>query len=392
MIKPQKTLLFFSFYFTPDLSAGSFRNTTLLESIEAHSGDELRKVIITTKPNRYREFRSLSKAYERKGPIEIYRIQIPDHQSGIIDQIRAYIIYFLRGLKIALKYSPDLVYASTGRLFTGFMASIYSRIKLTNLFLDIRDIFLDTITDIYRKSILKYFLHPAISIIELFTINSSQNVNLISRGFQGYFFEKYPSKSYTYFTNGIDSIFLNKAHSPLSSPKSDNIIVYAGNIGEGQGLHIFIPGLAKLLPEYSFIIIGDGGAKQKLVDKINGLSNIHILPPMNRDNILDYYYRAKYTMIHLNKNQAFMKVLPSKMFELGAIDRPILAGIDGYASEFAIKNVKECLIVKPGDFAEAASLIRNHNYVPIFREKFKKKYSRLCINDKMAESILTYIQ
>ena len=388
----QKTLIIFSFYFTPDLSAGSFRNSTLIEELENQSGEKVAKVIITTKPNRYKEFRTSSKNYEKKGSTEIYRIQIPDHQSGIIDQIKAFTIYFYKGIKIALKYNPTLVYASTSRLFTGFLGAFYARLSKADLYLDVRDIFLDTITDIYRKSVLKYFLSPIISIVEGFTMSSAHHINLISPGFKAYFIAKYPGRPYSHFSNGIDTLFLNSQLSSETISETEKIIVYAGNIGEGQGLHIFIPGLAKMLPEYSIMIIGDGGAKQKLEEGIKNLSNVIILPPMSRDNVLEYYQKAKFTLIHLNDNEAFKKVLPSKVFELAAISKPILAGVDGYAAQFMEENVNESIIFKPGDFMDAVRLIKNYQYTVINRDHFKVKYSRKNIKMKMSESILSYVK
>ena len=360
--------------------------------LESQTSEKLAKVVITTKPNRYKDFRAQSKFYERKGSIEIYRIQIPDHQSGVLDQIRAFTIYFYRGLRIAQKYNPTLVYASTSRLFTGFLGACYSRLRMAKLYLDVRDIFFDTIIDIYKKSFLIYFLTLFIVFIEKVSMESATHINLISAGFKSYFDRKYPGKPYTYFTNGVDDIFLENHFSSEKDIGAGKSIVYAGNIGEGQGLHILIPGLARKLPEYTFLIIGDGGAKQKLVEEIRDLPNVSLLPPMARKDILEYYQKARYTLIHLNENEAFKKVLPSKVFELAAINKPILAGVAGYASHFLSEHVEQCLLFKPGDYEEAAKLIDQHQYQPIDRFPFRKKYSRRNINTQMAKSIYSYVK
>jgi len=140
------------------------------------------------------------------------------------------------------------------------------------------------------------------------------------------------------------------------------------------------------------MIIGDGGAKQKLEEGIKNLSNVIILPPMSRENVLEYYQKAKYTLIHLNDNEAFKKVLPSKVFELAAINKPILAGVDGYAAQFMKEHVDECIIFKPGDFEDAVKLMKNYQYVDINRDHFRAKYSRKNINMQMSESILSYVK
>ena len=63
-------------------------------------------------------------------------------------------------------------------------------------------------------------------------------------------------------------------------------IVYAGNIGYGQGLEkIIIPLAISMNKEINFTIIGDGSSKHEIVNKIKkfNLTNIEILKPLNRD-------------------------------------------------------------------------------------------------------------
>ena len=391
MLKAQKTLVLFSFYFRPDLCAGSFRNSTLLEAIESRRPVDIRTVVITTMPNRYKGFRQISKHYESEGNTEIYRIPIPDHESGVLDQIKAYMTYFYRGFRIAKKYNPTLVYASTSRLFTGFLGAAYARLKKAPLYLDVRDIFLDTITDLYRKSFLRYFISLPVSVIEKYTMQSAEHINLISPGFANYFFPKYPDKKYTSYSNGIDDLFLSGENQPDLPDEQMQLIVYAGNIGEGQGLHLLVPGLANTLPQFKIVIIGDGGAKQKLVECVKNFPNVLIMPPMDRTEVLKHYQKATYTLIHLNDNEAFKKVLPSKVFELAAIKKPILAGVAGYASNFISEHVSECLLFEPGDYRQAAKLINSYQPKPVDRIQFREKYSRRRINEQMSDSILKYV-
>ena len=56
--------------------------------------------------------------------------------------------------------------------------------------------------------LIAFFAIPKIIInnIEKFTINAASHVNLVSEGFRDYFDKKYPLKSFTYYTNGIDEI------------------------------------------------------------------------------------------------------------------------------------------------------------------------------------------
>lgn len=58
------------------------------------------------------------------------------------------------------------------------------------------------------------------------------------------------------------------------------VITYAGNIGSGQGLEKVIPMAAKKLGDrYFFRIIGDGGIKTLLKDRIKelGVRNVELI-------------------------------------------------------------------------------------------------------------------
>ena len=45
----------------------------------------------------------------------------------------------------------------------------------------------------------------------------------------------------------------------------------------------------------------------------------------------------------------FERVLPSKLFEYGAFDKPIIAGVGGYAAEFLKEHLSNTILFSPGD-------------------------------------------
>ena len=64
------------------------------------------------------------------------------------------------------------------------------------------------------------------------------------------------------------------------------IITYAGNIGEGQGLEKIITKIAiKLGNSYEIHIIGDGGRKKALVEKLDGINNVKLF---NLSNLISH--------------------------------------------------------------------------------------------------------
>ena len=386
-------ILYLTFYFEPDLCAGSFRNTPLAMELSKQCGEDCHIDVVTTQPNRYSSFKVEAKTREDIGNMSIHRIDLPSHKSGMLDQVHSFRRYFAEALKITKNEKYDLVFASSSRLFTAYLGLVIARKQKTPLYLDIRDIFVDTIDDVLKNKLVKTAILPFLKVIEKRTFSYASHINLISEGFKPYF-KKYNNAKYSFFTNGIDDVFLNNNKSSSLNGSTTKTITYAGNIGEGQGLHKIIPQAAsKLGPSYQFKVIGDGGAKNVLEDEIAklGVKNVDLMPPVTRERLLEIYNGSDFLFLHLNDYEAFEKVLPSKIFELATYDKPIIAGVGGYANKFITENVSNTILFNPCDVEAMVSGLQNYTYINEKRTDFIAKFSRDNINREMAKSILGYL-
>ncbi|KUO68045.1 MAG: glycosyltransferase family 4 protein [Lutibacter sp.] len=388
-------ILFLTYYFEPDLCAGSFRNTSLFKEVTKMIQSDDKIDVITTQPNRYDSYQVTAKKVENIGEnINIYRIKIPNHKSGFLGQIKSFKAFYFEAIKIAKQGNYDLVYASSSRLFTAFLGARIAQKNNAKLYLDIRDIFRESIMDIFKNSFVKFGLNLFLKPIENYTFRRANHINLVSKGFESYF-KKFDKSTFSFFTNGIDDVFLNQSLEHNVENKEKQTILYAGNIGEGQGLDIVLPLAAKALESnYNFIVIGDGGAKQKLIEeiRINEITNIEIYNPMNRDLLIKEYHKADFLFLHLNKHKAFERVLPSKLFEYGTFSKPIIAGVGGYAAEFIKENMLNTILFNPGNHHELVKKLNQYDYTEIKREDFINKFSRKEINEKMAKSLFSLLR
>ncbi|MFV0141770.1 glycosyltransferase family 4 protein [Empedobacter falsenii] len=388
-----KNILYLTFYYEPDLCAGSFRNTPLIKELSKQCDEDTTITVITTMPNRYGSFQVEAPEKEVRGNLTIHRIPLPAHQSGMKDQIFSFKAYYLKALSIAKNYQYDLVVASSSRLFTAYLGYKLAHQKQKPLYLDIRDIFYDTMEDVLNNAFIKATALPIIKQIEKRTFSYASHINLISAGFKDYF-KKYQQANYTTFTNGIDDIFIQNNSLNHTRTRSKYQIVYAGNIGEGQGLHKIIPSFAKQLEnQIEFLIIGDGGAKQKLLNEIKNLQvhNISFHPPVKRDELIKIYEQCDFTFVHLNDYDAFKKVLPSKIFELACFAQPMIAGVGGYAYSFVEENVDNAILFSPCNVEELIEKFKSYIYKKERRDLFISKFKRDSINKSLAKSILSYL-
>jgi glycosyltransferase involved in cell wall biosynthesis len=390
-----KRIVYLTFYFKPDLCAGSFRNSTLALELAKQAKDVLIDVY-TTQPNRYRTFNAEAPEFEEVNNLRIYRINLPPHKSGMFDQVISFLKFYKEVSKLNKDKKADLVFASSSRLFTAFLGYKIAKKTKTPLYLDIRDIFVDTMNDVFKSRILKTIILPVLKIIEVRTFNYAKHINLISGGFKEYF-QKYKSSTFSFYSNGIDDEFLIENNFALNkNPEScKKVIVYAGNIGEGQGLHKIIPQAAKLLGnKFEFLIIGDGGAKKLLQKKIEkaGINNVTLKNPISRKELQKVYSSSDYLFLHLNDYPAFRKVLPSKIFELATFKKPIYAGVSGFSAQFINEEINNSFVFNPCDYnALANHLLNSNENLNIDRSDFIKNFNRSIINEQMATSIISYI-
>lgn len=384
-------ILLISFYFEPDLSAGSFRNTALFKELLSRINKEDFIHVITTQPNRYDSYKLNSKDEEKGENYTINRIRIPNHKSGMVDQAKSYITFFRGAIKLTKNNNYDLVYTSSSRLFSSFLGRRISVKKKIPLYLDIRDIFVDSIKDIFgKKKIIQIPVVLFARFIENYSFKNAKHINLVSEGFRNYF-SKYKNPTFSFYTNGIDDVFINLEQKDIDTDPEKIIITYAGNIGSGQGLEKIIPQATKELGDkYLFRVIGDGGTKILLEDKIKelGVDNIEILKPVKRDELIKYYQKSHFLFLHLNDLEAFKKVLPSKLFEYGAFNKPIIAGVAGYAAEFISNNLTNYILFNPTNVDDFVNQIKNFEIKYELRDKFIAKYSRSNITKHLADSII----
>lgn len=113
-------------------------------------------------------------------------------------------------------------------------------------------------------------------------------------------------------------------------------VMFAGNIGEAQGLETMLEAAAILKDEdfAQFVVVGDGIAldtlKRTVAEKT--LSNVHFLGRFAESQMPPLYALADVLLVHLRDDPLFRITIPHKILTYLASGKPVLAAVAGDAA------------------------------------------------------------
>ena len=126
-------ILILSFYYPPDLGAGSFRAKSIVENLSSKKYRHKFEIqVLTTQPNRYESYKPKLSRYQRTKENNILRANVSHHSSGMLDQSIAFILYALQVNKFCKNNDFDFIFATTSRLMTGFLGAYLSFVYKKN--------------------------------------------------------------------------------------------------------------------------------------------------------------------------------------------------------------------------------------------------------------------
>jgi glycosyltransferase involved in cell wall biosynthesis len=99
-----------------------------------------------------------------------------------------------------------------------------------------------------------------------------------------------------------------------------------------------------------------------------GLANVRFLPSQPRQDVPGWYGAADVVLVPLRDIPVFDTFIPSKMFEILACERPIVASVRGEARRI-LERSEGALVVDPEDVAGIAAAIRTLQGDPDLRQR-----------------------
>jgi glycosyltransferase involved in cell wall biosynthesis len=138
------------------------------------------------------------------------------------------------------------------------------------------------------------------------------------------------------------------------------VVLYAGTLGMAHGLRTVLDA-AELLGDTPahFALVGEGAERTQLEAEAahRGLANVQFLPLQPREQMPALYRASDVCLVALRSIPLFERFIPSKIFEIMACGRPVIAAVAGEARD-VVQAAGAGVSVEPGSGPRLAEGVR----------------------------------
>jgi len=269
--------------------------------------------------------------------------------KGFLGRTINYLSYMLCATLCAMWVrNVDAIVATSPQFFCGWAGVLCRWILRRPLLLEIRDIWPESIVTVgaMKRS-------PVMRVLEVLerrmyatakqivTVGDGYREQLIRRGV--------PEEKIAVVPNGVDvSQFMPQrpTRQVRSQWRGDGRLVcaYIGTVGMAHGLEVIVRAARKLKEagrdDIVFWIVGDGAERSRLenVCRAEGLDQVVFTGLVPKSKIAEVIASCDACLVHLRKTELFETVIPSKIFEIMAMNVPIVMGVNGQAQRIVLSG------------------------------------------------------
>lgn len=254
---------------------------------------------------------------------------------------------------------PDVIIATSPQLLcalSGWWLAFWKRVPFV---FEVRDLWPESLAAVGagREGTL---LHRTLSAIAGFLYRRSDRIVVVAPAYKDHLIRHWnvPGKKISIVENGveIDLFRFDPAATAVRNQlklEDRFLICYIGTMGNAHGLETLIAAAEELqnaLPRAMFLLIGEGAEKERIVQltAARGLTNIQFLGQQPRERIPAYVSAADLCLVMLKKTELFKTVIPTKLLEYMACERPVVVAVDGQARQI-VEEAGAGVFVEPED-------------------------------------------
>ncbi len=344
-------VVFFSHYFSPEGNAPASRTYEHCKRwVEA--GHKI--TVITCAPNVpdgvvYEGYKNrLWPQRETIEGIDVIRVwTYLAANTGNTKRILNYVSYLFSAVLCFLFFCrrPNLIVATSPQFFCGWAGTFASWLKWCPFILEIRDIWPESIVTVgaLKKTSL---LVRVLERLEKWMYRSANHIVTVGKGYRDNVLSKVDvADRISVVTNGVDLNVFCPQNPSLEFREQHGlgnhfVCSYVGTIGMAHGLSVVVRAATILKSmnrnDLIFCLVGDGAQRQKILkesQEANVEDMIRFTGRLPKSDMPMVLASSDCLLIHLKKTDLFGTVIPSKIFEAMAMERPLVMGVQGESAD-----------------------------------------------------------
>lgn len=259
----------------------------------------------------------------------------------------------------------DVLIASSPPFLPHVSAAGLSRMRGIPLVLEIRDLWPDYMVQLGMLN--NRGARVALFALERRLLREADHVVVVTESFRKRIIAKgvRPDRI-DVIANGVDlaDYHAGKDQPPLpalNKAPGEFLVGYLGTFGKGQGLEYVVRAagiVGKAERGIRFVLAGDGPELPLVKEEIKklGVANVALHPPIPRNETRAFYNNCDACLVPLAPVPIFSETIPSKIFEVMACERPLIASVSGEAAAI-VEGSGGGVRTEPGDAEGLANAI-----------------------------------
>lgn len=259
----------------------------------------------------------------------------------------------------------DVILCTNGSFFTGITAHLVGIAKRAPFIYNVQDLYPEA--PVAAGQLTSRRAIALLGRLERFMYSRAAAVTVIAPSFRENLMSKgVASEKVRVIPNFVDTEFIRplpraNAFAEAQGLADRFVVMHAGNLGYVYDLETLLEAAALLrgVPDLLFLIVGDGVVKPALERRAEelGLTNVRFLPFQPIDQ-LPWLRATADLQVALYRRGAARYSMPSKVYEIMASGRPLLASGDPGSDLWALVSRAGCgLCVEPEDATALADAI-----------------------------------
>jgi glycosyltransferase involved in cell wall biosynthesis len=361
-------ILFLTHYYPPEVNAPANRVHEHAR-VWVREGHEV--TVVTGVPNHPRGeiFPGYENRWFQEEEIEGVRVlrtwMYITANEGFFRRTLNYVLFAITAVFAAMRADrPDVVVATSPQFFVGLAGAVVSRLRRRPFVLEVRDLWPDSIVQLGQMK--RGLGVKILELLETALYRSAAGIVVVTRSFEAHIRRRgIDPDRISLIYNGID---VAKFHPRPANQEllrehgleGQYLIAYVGTLGLAHGLPTVLSAAAMLRDrkELTFLFIGDGADRARLegLAKEQGLDNVRFLGLQPREAIPDWLASIDLLLVMLRDLEVFHTVIPSKLFEFLAQERPVVLAAKGETREMVLAT-EAGWVIDPEDPDQLAEVI-----------------------------------